>query len=528
MLRGYALAISAEHYTPLLVIMTKFVIVPALLLAGISIAALITDVSATLQLLLIAPCIVFIGAVLSLQGSPAEQEVGANGQLSNSAELSPVRSPVQDAPAMNAGDAVTFPIVASIALGGLFAAFKFFSSVYINAVVNAYLGLGAVLAGAVMWQPLVQGNLCGGRPQQQYELPLIGAASWSHLPGALVTLLAVVAWCVTGHWLANNFLATTLVISSLQQVSVGKVRTAIIMLCLLFVYDIIMVFYTPLMVTVAKSLDAPIKLLFPATTGSFAGHSAAQGLLNAQDAILPLLHGNFSALLKAAPAAAAAVASNATAAAAGAIDSVAPRGDGSAMLGLGDLVVPGVFIAILLRFDAFRAGVWAPAPPAKGPELTAEEEAAAAAAAAALPVPDLEMTPLVSLDFPKPYFWTQMVGYVAALCVTLGVMWVWKHAQPALLYLVPAALLAVLLVGTWRGEWGPLMSYTEDGDEDVGMLEEIKLMLGWGATKDGAGGGLTGGEVREGGPSYAQVVKQGQDKGEASQPAGLRRRRKED
>ncbi len=513
--------------------MTKYVILPAVLLIGISAAALLTNVSATVQLLVIAPCIVFIGAVTSLQGSSAEQEVGANGQLSNSAGSSPARSPPQDAPAMNAGDAVTFPIVASIALGTLYAAFKYLSSVYINAVVNAYLGLAAVVAGAMLWQPLVQSFVCQGRPQKQFDLPLLGAATWSHLPGALVTLAAALAWCISGHWLANNILATTLVISSLQQVSVGKVRTAIIMLCLLFVYDIVMVFYTPLMVTVAKSLNAPIKLLFPATTTSFAGHSMQEGLNMAQDAIMPLLHGNFSAILKAAPAAAAAVA-NATADAVteGAVDAVAPRGDGSAMLGLGDLVVPGVFIAILLRFDAFRAGVWAPpAPPVEAPPAgstgnkPATGNADSSDTGAEAPLPDLEHVPLVGMDFPKPYFWAQMVGYVAALCVTLGVMWMWKHAQPALLYLVPAALLAVAVVGTWRGEWTPLLSYTEDGDEDVGMLEEIKAMLGLG----GGGGGAPGGKVVQGGPSYADVVKEGSAvPAQGGNDGPLRRRRREE
>ena len=36
-----------------------------------------------------------------------------------------------------------------------------------------------------------------------------------------------------------------------------------LLLCGLFFYDIFWVFGTPVMVTVAKSLDAPIKLVFP-------------------------------------------------------------------------------------------------------------------------------------------------------------------------------------------------------------------------------------------------------------------------
>jgi minor histocompatibility antigen H13 len=72
---------------------------------------------------------------------------------------------------------------------------------------------------------------------------------------------------------------------------------------LLFFYDIFFVLGTPVMVAVATNVDAPIKLLFPK---AFAVSDA-----DAQ----------FS------------------------------------MLGLGDIVIPGIFIALLLRFDAQRAGL---------------------------------------------------------------------------------------------------------------------------------------------------------------------------
>uniref|UniRef100_M4DLM1 Uncharacterized protein n=1 Tax=Brassica campestris TaxID=3711 RepID=M4DLM1_BRACM len=64
----------------------------------------------------------------------------------------------------------------------------------------------------------------------------------------------------------------------------------------LFFYDIFWVFFTPVMVSVAKSFDAPIKLLFP--TG---------------DALRPY-----------------------------------------SMLGLGDIVIPGIFVALALRFDVSK------------------------------------------------------------------------------------------------------------------------------------------------------------------------------
>lgn len=71
-----------------------------------------------------------------------------------------------------------------------------------------------------------------------------------------------------------------------------------ILLLGLFFYDIFWVFGTDVMVTVAQSFEAPIKLMFP------------------QD----LLENGLSA-------------------------------KHHAMLGLGDIVVPGIFIALLLRYD---------------------------------------------------------------------------------------------------------------------------------------------------------------------------------
>jgi minor histocompatibility antigen H13 len=106
------------------------------------------------------------------------------------------------------------------------------------------------------------------------------------------------------------------------------------------------------MVTVAKSFDGPIKLLFPIK-------------LPTADA-----KGKFS------------------------------------LLGLGDIVVPGMFVALLLRFDAVRNKV-------------------------------------VVLDggipkFSATYFLVNVASYALGLIATVFVMYYFKAAQPALLYLVPA------------------------------------------------------------------------------------------
>uniref|UniRef100_A0A8C6TFI8 Histocompatibility (minor) 13 n=1 Tax=Neogobius melanostomus TaxID=47308 RepID=A0A8C6TFI8_9GOBI len=100
------------------------------------------------------------------------------------------------------------------------------------------------------------------------------------------------------HWIANNLFGLAFALNGVELLHLNNVSTGCILLGGLFVYDVFWVFGTNVMVTVAKSFEAPIKLVFP------------QDLLEKG-----LGASNF------------------------------------AMLGLGDIVIPGIFIALLLRFD---------------------------------------------------------------------------------------------------------------------------------------------------------------------------------
>ena len=100
------------------------------------------------------------------------------------------------------------------------------------------------------------------------------------------------------------------------------------------------------------------------------------------------------------------------------------------LLGLGDVVVPGLFVALLLRYDAISARV-----DPRGCERR---------------------------DFPQPHFFGNVVAYAGALGVTVAVMYVFDHGQPALLYLVPACLGAALLTGLLRGDLARLVAYDEE------------------------------------------------------------------
>jgi len=69
-------------------------------------------------------------------------------------------------------------------------------------------------------------------------------------------------------------------------------------------------------------------------------------------------------------------------------------GQGHTMLGLGDVVIPGTFIALALRYDHHR-----------------------------------------NKNGPRPYFYMSLGGYLVGLVATMYVMHRYGQAQPALLYL---------------------------------------------------------------------------------------------
>lgn len=122
--------------------------------------------------------------------------------------------------------------------------------------------------------------------------------------------------------------------------------------------------------------------------------------------------------------------------------------NGFTMLGLGDIVVPGMFVALALRYDQHRAEVRGDAH--KG--------------------------------FAKPYFYAALGAYFLGLCTTMIVMHTFRAAQPALLYLrcvryhnfpghgpdtpdSPACILSFVITATIRGERGEAWNW-HDGEAE--------------------------------------------------------------
>ena len=117
------------------------------------------------------------------------------------------------------------------------------------------------------------------------------------------------------------------------------------------------------------------------------------------------------------------------------------------MLGLGDMALPGMLLALLLCQDVHSWG----APYGGGGD--ASPAAAAAAVAVALSSPAHQMRALLRWRFwRQTYALPAWAGYAAGMLAALGAGTIFQTPQPALLYLVPGTLLPVLAKATARGE----------------------------------------------------------------------------
>eukprot|EP01018_Ginkgo_biloba_P029700 Gb_00840 [translate_table: standard] len=312
-----------------------------LALAGLTLAPLVVKVDPNLNVVLTACLTVYIGCHRSVKPAPPSET-------------------------MSKEHAMRFPLIGSAVLLSLFLLFKFLSKDLVNAILTCYFFVLGIIALSATLLPAVERFLPKSWNESpiNWHLPYFKSVEVEFTKSQVVAAIPGTFFCtwyaLKKHWLANNILGLAFCIQGIEMLSLGSFKTGAILLAGLFVYDIFWVFFTPVMVSVAKSFDAPIKLLFPTA------------------------------------------------------DSTRPF----SMLGLGDIVIPGIFVALALRFDVSRGNG-------------------------------------------ERYFKSAFVGYSAGLIVTIIVMNWFQAAQPALLYIVPGVVGFLALHCIWNGEVKPLLEFDE-------------------------------------------------------------------
>ncbi|KAL6784921.1 PSL1 [Auxenochlorella protothecoides x Auxenochlorella symbiontica] len=324
-------------------------------LAGLAVAPIFLPVPVNFNIVATAAATVYVGSRRSVKDSPPQDS-------------------------MTKRDAAKFPLIGSVVLFSLFLAFKYLPKDWVNAVLAAYFVLLGLLALTATADPLVAPFLPRKLSETQFhftvmKIPVLlkEGLEFSFSPLEIVLSAAAAlfsAWYLKQrHWFASNVLGLAFSLQGIEHLSLGSVAVGVILLAGLFFYDIFWVFFTPVMVSVAKNFDAPIKLLFPRFLQDAEGKE------------------QFS------------------------------------MLGLGDIVIPGIFVAIVLRYDI-----------AHGRQTR--------------------------------FFRSSFLGYVVGLTATIMVMNAFKAAQPALLYIVPSVFLFTLAAAALKGKVSHLLYWQEAPKEE--------------------------------------------------------------
>lgn len=304
---------------------------------------------------------------------------------------------------LSSSDAYWFPVIGSVVLFSFYLLFMFFSKETINLIITAYFAIFGAISMARLISPAIRRiiHLCVGfKPSTQDDKKSSSETSWKSsilepycfrverfgklafdgsidimdVVGFALASAFTAYYVTTKHWIASNIFGLSFAIGAISLLHLDSFATGMILLSGLFIYDIFWVFGTNVMVTVAKNFDAPIKLLWPKNI--FASKYEF------------------------------------------------------ALLGLGDIVIPGIFVALCLRFDHEKAG-----------------------------------KPLTKCSYSKPYFWACYIFYILGLATTIFVMHHFKTAQPALLYLSPACIISVLLVSLVRREFSSMWNFSTETPE---------------------------------------------------------------
>ena len=277
-----------------------------------------------------------------------------------------------------------------------------------------------------------------------------------------LALVAVLYYnLIAKPWWLTNILGYSFAYTALQFMSPTTFWTGTLILSALFFYDIYFVFFTPMMVTVATKIDIPAKMLFPRPADP--GDDPARSL---------------------------------------------------AMLGLGDIVLPGIVIGLALRFDLYlfylrkqrcrersdeareingvskaevRSDGAAKSDETDNESTSSDSRDKQEKTSRIIKAPYQTATgswgerfwlgslvslfssaasPPLGVLFPKHYFHAAIFGYSSGMLLTLSIMQVFGHEQPALLYLVPGVLVSLWGTALARGERKLMWGYDEaEGEE---------------------------------------------------------------
>ncbi|EAR83602.2 signal peptide peptidase (macronuclear) [Tetrahymena thermophila SB210] len=366
------------------IIRPERVVFASLLIILVHVVASLMNTPASIQLILNSVTCVYIGCFLTFRVERKHNEEFHKRSLS------------EDAETMTSKDAFQFPLYGSLVLFGIYVLYKFLPKEYLSFIFTShFMFIGIFCVGAVFEIPF------SAVFQDKYEkvnvikrkininLPLLKKEidldfNLQQIICIALALIPTVSYILSRNWIANNIFGIAFSVMGINNLVLPNFKVGYILMWGLFFYDIFWVYGTDVMVTVAKSFDAPIKLIFPFDW----------------------------------------------------------ENNKHSMLGLGDIVIPGVFVALALKYDI-----------------------------------DQQLKKAINIHAVKtPYFNWCFGGYIAGIITTFVVMVVFNHPQPALLFLVPGCTISVLIKALLDGKLKELFLYeeSEKGISNTQAVQEQK------------------------------------------------------
>ncbi|XP_076331643.1 signal peptide peptidase-like 3 isoform X2 [Tachypleus tridentatus] len=278
------------------------------------------------------------------------------------------QNPESNVQTLDTVQALCLPLGASISLLIMF--FFFDSMQMLFAICTAII---ATIALAFLLLPMCQYIIRPCSDGTKISFGICGRFTAGELVSFALSISIVCVWVLTGHWLLMDAMGMGLCVAFIAFVRLPSLKVSTLLLTGLLIYDVFWMgivakkFHFGGMVREAPKLSLPGKLVFPSIHNT----------------------GHFS------------------------------------MLGLGDIVMPGLLLCFVLRYDAY-----------KKTQLSSAETG----------VPPPNQLNKIS------YFHCSLIGYFLGLLTATVSSEVFKAAQPALLYLVPFTLLPLLIMAYLKGD----------------------------------------------------------------------------
>ena len=267
---------------------------------------------------------------------------------------------------INLRTALSIPIIATISLLGVYLAI-IQQWTLATAILQAYITfISALVLNKYLYSHFKSNpNIV----KLDYPLPILQGFKYFKINMTLLEVITMVIsvyfvylYVTTKFWVSNNVIAMCFAVYAIENWLVGHIKYIFVIFTGLICYDMYFVFHSDVMMTVAKGFDLPLKILLP----------------------------------------------------------VDQNQKSFAMIGLGDIIIPGLLSSMCLRCDlitAFRVG---------------KEKALKDGIKDATKV-----SQIIDKEMGCFYFNSTLFGYFIGMTVTYAALQYFTTAQPALVYILP-------------------------------------------------------------------------------------------